>query len=127
METSKVYVLCDSEGRIIRVEGGYTIGNIKDFLGWILVDEGEGDKYNLCQSNYLPKGLTEENGVYLYKLSNGSVKERTAKEIQADIDALPKPTPAPDITALSAKVQATVESTSMLEDCIAEMAEIVYA
>ena len=55
--TSKVYVLLDDQSRIIRCEGGYTVCNIKNFSGWTLIDEGNGDQYNLCQSHYFEGGL----------------------------------------------------------------------
>lgn len=82
---SKVYIKTDSENRIIRVDGGYTESNIEDVSEWILVDEGEGDRYNLCQSNYLPKPLHEDNGIPQYKYVDGEILERTAEEIEADI------------------------------------------
>ena len=47
---SKVYIQIDTEGRILRCEGGYTTP--ADLTDWIEIDEGSGDKYNLCQSHY---------------------------------------------------------------------------
>lgn len=81
---SKVYVLPDAEGRIIRIDGGYTISNIKDIENWVLIDEGYGDRYNLCQSNYLDKPLKDNLGIYRYKLTDGKAVERTPEEIDAD-------------------------------------------
>lgn len=92
-EPSKVYALTDERGRVLRVEGGYSLENIKDISEWIYIDEGFGDRYNLCQSNYLPKELSEEHGIPVYKYENGEITERTAEEIQADIEALPPPPP----------------------------------
>ena len=40
IEKSKVYVLPDAEGRITRIDGGYTLSNIKDIENWVLIDEG---------------------------------------------------------------------------------------
>lgn len=83
-EKSKVYVFPDSTGRILRIDGGYTLSNIKDIENWVLIDEGTGDRYNLCQGNYLPGPLMDERGVYRYKLADGKAVERTQEEMDAD-------------------------------------------
>ena len=90
---SKVYVYTDRKGRIARCEGGYTIGNVKDFTGWTLIDEGNGDRYNLCQSHYFKGGLYTEDGIPRYKLVDGKAVERTEDEIAADRAAIPAPPP----------------------------------
>ena len=92
-EKSKVYVLPDAEGRILRIDGGYTLGNIKDFTDWVLIDEGYGDRYNLCQGNYLDKPLYDDRGICRYKLVDGEVQERTQEEMDADFAARPAPEP----------------------------------
>ena len=133
--TSKVYVLPDADGRITRIDGGITVGNIRDFTGWVLIDEGTGDRYNLCQGNYLPGPLTDERGVYRYKLADGKVVERTQEEMDADyVPPEVKPTDAERISQLesekkllTAQVQALSDRNDFMEDCIAEMATIVYA
>lgn len=84
-EKSKVYIKIDSANRIIACEGGYTIGNITDFSEWLLIDAGEGDKYNLCQTNYFEKPIFEEHGVPVYKFEKGLAVERSQAEIDADI------------------------------------------
>lgn len=135
IQTSKVYVLPDSFGRITRIDGGYTIGNIKDSTGWVLIDEGYGDRYNLCQGNYLSKPLMDERGVYRYKLSDGKPEERTQEEMDADyVPPEVKPTDAERISQLesekkllTAQLQALSDRNDFVEDCIAEMAAIVYA
>ena len=90
---SKVYVLTDEQSRIIRCEGGYTLGNITDFTGWVQIDEGTGDKYNLCQSHYFDGGLHTEDGIPRYNLVDGKAVERTDEEIDADRAAMPGPAP----------------------------------
>ena len=90
---SKVYVYTDKKSRITRCEGGYTIGNVKDFTGWTLIDEGNGDRYNLCQSHYFKGGLYTEDGIPRYKLVDGKAVERTEDEIAADRAAIPAPPP----------------------------------
>lgn len=92
-EKSKVYVLPDAEGRITRIDGGYTLGNIKDFTEWVLIDEGYGDRYNLCQGNYLPGPLYNDLGICRYKLVDGKVRWRTQEEMDADYAARPAPEP----------------------------------
>lgn len=85
---SKVYIQIDTQNRITRCEGGYTIGNIKDFSQWILVDEGNGDRYNLCQSNYFDDGLYTEDGLRRYLYTGGkNYRLRTDAELAADRSA----------------------------------------
>lgn len=80
---SKVYIKIDSKNLIIRCEGGYTMGNIDNIDEWILIDEGSGDKYNLCQSLYFEGGLFTENGICRYKF-NGVPVLRSPVEMEAD-------------------------------------------
>lgn len=87
--TSIVYVKTDDQGRIIRCEGGYTTP--ADLTGWTQIDEGMGDRYNLCQSNYFPSGLYTEDGIPRYKLVDGQAVERTEEEIAADVAAIVQP------------------------------------
>lgn len=79
---SKVYVQTDERSRIIRCEGGYTTPT--DLSGWVQIDEGVGDRFNLCQSNYFPSGLYTADGIPLYKLQDGKPVERTQAELDAD-------------------------------------------
>lgn len=83
-ERSKVYIKIDSQNRIIRCEGGYSIGNIDNLDEWILIDKGIGDKYNLCQSNYFNPPLYTEDGIARWKYVNGQTILRSAAEIDAD-------------------------------------------
>ena len=101
---SKVYVKIDSRNRIIACDGGYTIGNITDFSEWLLIDEGYGDKYNLCQSSYFDKLLYEEHGIPVYKFEKGLAVERSQAEIDADIAAMPIPEPQPTVEELQSKI-----------------------
>ena len=86
---SKVYVKTDDQGRITRCEGGYTTP--ADLTGWTQIDEGTGDKYNLCQSNYFDDGLYTEDGISRYKLVDGQAVERTEEEIAADRQSIVQP------------------------------------
>ncbi len=128
---SRVYVLCDSESRVLRLEGEYSLP--ADLAGWTKIDEGNGDKYALAQSHYLAKPLYD-GSVLRYKLVDGKVVERTAEEIEADKAKLPKPV-IPKTNAeleqenklLKAQLNAATERSDFIEDCIAEMAMQVYA
>ena len=91
MYKSKVYVLTDENGRITRIEGGYTTPG--DLTGWVQIDEGTGDRYNLCQTHYFPDSIYTQDGVPRYKLRDGKAVERTEEEIAADLAELPEPEP----------------------------------
>lgn len=81
---SKVYVKTDEYGRIIQCEGGIETPN--DLTGWVQIDEGTGDKYNLCQSHYFDGGLYTNTSpaVPSYKLVDGAPVLRSENEIAAD-------------------------------------------
>ena len=128
---SRVYVQTDETGRVLRLEGEYSLP--ADLTGWIKIDEGYGDRYALAQSHYLDKPLYD-GAIPRYKLVDGKVVERTSEEIEADKAKLPKPV-IPKTNAelesenakLKQQVSALADQQSFYEDCIAEMAEIVYA
>ena len=88
---SKVYIQIDTEGRILRCEGGYTTP--ADLTGWIEIDEGTGDKYNLCQSHYFDGGLYTMDGIPRYRWDGTQAVERTEEELEADRAARPAPPP----------------------------------
>ena len=81
---SKVYIKVDEQRRILRCEGGYTMGNIRDIDEWIFIDEGTGDRYNLCQAHYFDGGLYTMDGICRYKYTDGECVLRTDEEIEAD-------------------------------------------
>lgn len=121
-----VLIRTDSKNRVTAINSsGFADGD-----GWIQIDEGYGDKYHHAQNNYLPKPLTDERGVYRYKLVDGLVAQRTQAEMDADFDARPAPESTAEEkerTLLKAQIQALSERNDFLEDCMAEMAGIVYA
>lgn len=90
---SKVYIQIDSADRITRCEGGYTMGNIEHIEDWIYIDEGDGDKYNLCQSHYFEGGLYTEDGIHRWAYEDGDTRRRTNAEIEADRREREKPVP----------------------------------
>ena len=127
---SRVYVQTDSESRVLRLEGEYSLPVNLD--GWTKIDEGNGDKYALAQSHYCAKPLYD-GAVPRYKLVSGKVVERTTEEIEADKAKLPKPV-IPKTNAeleqenklLKAQISAQSSRSDFIEDCIAEMAAKVY-
>jgi hypothetical protein len=93
IQKSKVYVLLDERSRVLRCEGGYTMSNIDDVSQWTYIDEGTGDRFNLCQSHYLDGGLYTMQGVPRYKYEGGACVLRSEAEIKEDVANLPKPEP----------------------------------
>lgn len=125
-ENCKVLVQTDEAGRVTAINSDAFVSGD----GWTQIDEGEGDRYRHAQNNYLLKPLTDERGVYRYKLVDGLVVQRTQAEMDADFDARPAPEPTAgekERTLLKAQIQALSDRNDFLEDCMAEMAGIVYA
>ena len=125
-ESCKVLVQTDDAGRVTAINSDAFVSGD----GWTQIDEGEGDRYRHAQNNYLLKPLTDERGVYRYKLVDGLVARRTQAEMDADFDARPAPEPTAEEkerTLLKAQIQALSDRNDFVEDCMAEMAGIVYA
>lgn len=125
-ESCKVLVQTDDAGRVTAINSNAFVSGD----GWTQIDEGVGDRYRHAQNNYLLKPLTDERGVYRYKLVDGLVAQRTQAEMDADFDARPAPEPTAEEkerTLLKAQIQALSDRNDFLEDCMAEMAGIVYA
>ena len=93
IQKSKVYVLLDERSRVLCCEGGYTMSNIDDVSQWTYIDEGTGDRYNLCLSHYLDGGLYTMQGIPRYKYEGGVCVLRSEAEIAEDVANLPKPEP----------------------------------
>ena len=104
---SKVYIQVDSDGRILRCEGGYTTP--VDLAGWQEIDEGNGDRYNLCQSHYFDGGLYTVDGIPRYKWDGSAAVLRTEEELEADRAAIPDSKPSKTVedrlTALEAEAE----------------------
>ena len=82
-----VFVKVDSDGRIINITSSMYID---DTTGWVLIDSGAGDKYQLAGGNYFPRPIRNIMGVPVFKLVDGHPVERGKEEILADMQALPK-------------------------------------
>ena len=118
MQKSKVYVLLDSSGYITRIDGGYTESNITAPENWVLIDEGYGDRYNLCQGNFFPQPIITDDGAYRYKLIDGMVTECSESEILEQEEAQKRNTP----PTMQDRVDA-LETTA--DDMILLMAEMI--
>lgn len=58
---SRVYILTDEAGRVLRLEGEYSLP--ADLTGWTLIEEGPPcDRLNLAQSHYLNGPLYDYQG-----------------------------------------------------------------
>ncbi|WP_312280809.1 hypothetical protein [Oscillibacter sp.] len=112
METSKVYIQIDFVGRIIRCEGGYATP--ADLTGWVEIDEGEGDRYNLCQAHYFDGGLYTMDGIPRYKYVNGACALRTDAEVEADRAAIPSPQPGKTLEEVAAYLNETAQAVMEL-------------
>lgn len=89
-EKSKVYIFLDGE-KITACEGGYTMSNIEDISEWLFIDEGCGDRYNLCQSHYFDGGLYTEDGICRWKYVNGECVLRSEEEVEEERRSRPQP------------------------------------
>lgn len=132
MQPYVVYVKVDEFNRITTINSS---AFLTDATGWAQIDEGYTDKYHHAQGNYFDKPLCDERGICRYKLVNGRPVERTQEEMDADyVPPEVKPTDTERILQLesekkllAAQVQALSDRNDFMEDCIAEMATIVYA
>lgn len=63
---SRVYILTDETGRVLRLEGEYSLP--ADLTGWTLIEEGPAcDRLNLAQSHYLNGPLYDYQGRPRYR------------------------------------------------------------
>ena len=132
MDEYIVYIRVDDADRVVAVNSS---AFLQDTDGWVQIDSGHGDRYHHAQGNYFDKPLCDERGICRYKLVNGRPVERTQEEMDADYTPPEvKPTDAERISQLesekkllTAQVQALSDRNDFMEDCIAEMATIVYA
>ena len=127
-----VYAKVDESNRVTSINSSAFLA---DVTGWSEIDSGYGDKYHHAQGNYFRQPIMDDRGIYRYKLVNGKPVERTQEEMDADyVPPEVKPTDAERISQLesekkllTAQVQALSDRNDFMEDCVAEMAAIVYA
>lgn len=90
-----VLVRTDDQNRIIAINSS---AFVTDVDGWVQIDEGDGDRYHHAQGNYLPLPMTDDRGVYRYKLADGHAVERTQEEMDGDY------TPPEEVPTLETRV-----------------------
>lgn len=115
--TRQVYVQTDETGRVLAIGSS---AFLRDVTGWVLIDDGSGDRYLHAQGNYLPLPILDERGVCRYKLVDGAVVERSAEEMDADYTE-------PDTQGgMEVRLATLEEQNAMLTECLLEMSELVY-
>lgn len=118
---TKHYIRLDEQNRVVK---GFSTAFEEPLETDICVCEDGGRHFELFGVINLP--LINKDGICLYKYENGAVLKRAAEEIQADVDAKPKP-PMSEIDLLKAQVKAATVENEFLSDCIIELAQVVYA
>ncbi|MGN0665335.1 MAG: hypothetical protein ACI4KF_02280 [Huintestinicola sp.] len=73
----RVYIKTDEVNRITAMDSE---AFISDFTGWIMIDEGNGDKYAHAQGNYLPKPLYDKYGRNNFMYEDGRIVEISEDE-----------------------------------------------
>lgn len=102
-----VYVKTDDANRITAVNSS---AFLRDMTGWTEIDSGYGDKYHHAQGNYFPFPITDERGIYRYKLEDGQPVERTTEEMDTDyVPPVHQPTDKERIAALEEALTAIEE------------------
>ena len=119
-----VYAKTDDRNVIIAINSS---AFLTDTTNWMEIDEGEGDKYHHAQNNYLTAGLTDENGIFNYKLTDGKPLLRTAEEKAPELEHIAA---VQEIAELKAKLAATdyisakiAEGAATREEYAEELAE----
>ena len=82
IDTYIVYVKTGEDNIIIAVNSN---AFISDIANWIAIDEGCGDKYHHAQGNYFDIPITDEMGIYNYKLVDGKPILRTEEDKAPEI------------------------------------------
>lgn len=109
----KVYAKLNTNKYIIDIGSEIFISDVTDY---VLIDEGEGDKYAHAQSQYLEKGLMDDKGRYNYKFVD-SVLVEVAEEDKPTVEE-PKET-----ATQQDKIEAQVMYTALMTDTLLESEE----
>lgn len=109
VKTYGVYILTDEFNRITGINSSAFLHNTQ---GWMLIDQGRGDRYAHAQGNYLPRPIMDDRGIYRYKLVDGLATERTQEEMDADYTLPEQP------EDLAAEVAELRESNAQLQEAL---------
>lgn len=115
MEITRVFIAIDTNNHITSINSEIFLSQ-EEIQTMIEIDQGQGDKYAHAQSQYLEKGLVDEQGRYNYRFVEGKVVEVAEAE---------KPTikePEQQATAQD-KIEAQVMYTAMMTDTLLEESE----
>lgn len=74
METTRVFVAINTNNYITSINSDIFLSQ-EEISTMTEIDKGQGDKYAHAQSQYLEKGLVDEQGRYNYKFVEGKVVE----------------------------------------------------
>lgn len=129
---NKHYIATDTQGRIT---DGWSDGPHpdRDATGAICINEQGGYQFRLFPGGEENPPLYTMDGIPLYRWDGESAVPRTEEEIEADRAAIPAPPPSAqeqlraELGAAKQKLAASIQSNAMLEDCLVEMAGVVYA
>lgn len=86
----RVYINKDSENNITSINSEIFLSQ-EEIQTMTEIDQGQGDKYAHAQSQYLKKGLVDEQGRYNYKFVEGKVVEI----VEADKPTIEEPKSVP--------------------------------
>ena len=126
-----VLVKTDSGNRITEVDSSAFVENDGT---WYEIDSGTGDKFHHAQGNYFPGPKYDDRGIPRYAyVPDGDPKwrERTKEEMDADYTPPAEPPKSnqelqEENELLRSQVQALSARGDFIEDCIAEMAMVIY-
>lgn len=112
MPKSKVYIQTDTEGRIVRCEGEYTLPS--DLDGWTLIDEGQPcDRLNLAQSHYFAGGLYTMDVIPRYRWDGEKAVLRSEEDLDADRSAITEPEPSTNLEDRVAALEADAAQAAL--------------
>lgn len=112
---ARVYINKDSDNNITSINSSIFLSE-EEMNSMTEIDKGQGDKYAHAQSQYLEKGLVDEQGRYNYKYVNGKVVEVAEEDKPKVVD------PEQQATAQD-KIEAQVMHTALMTDTLLEGSE----
>ena len=128
---NKHYITVDEQNRIVN---GFSDAFRQPAEDDICINERGGYQFRLFQGGEENPALYTPDGIPRYRWDGTQAVLRTEEELEADRAAQPEPVIPPTNAELAAEskrlkqqVSALTDQQSFYEDCIAEMATVVYA